>query len=131
FQFVRGHVYFAQSDWGLSAINQTGFWTDPPRLARDGYGSLMSVDIGDWNTPSRRTGLKARECTADQIAEEVWYQVTHEFRQHTTSGWTHVGHQFPVPVWYAIDAFIRFGSPGSTETPEFNGAPYLIPIAGD
>ena len=60
FQLVRGHVYYSGTEWGLSSINQQGLWERRPTLARDGYVSVLSVDIGDFNTPSRAPGRRAR-----------------------------------------------------------------------
>jgi hypothetical protein len=124
FQIVRGHMYFASSEWGLSAINQSGFWTDAPNLETDGYASVMSVDIGEWNMPSS-TAKAARDCTRDEIAREVWRQITAELGGSSGAGGSPT--QVPVPIWYAIDEFIEF----EEGPPLRNHAPYLIPIKRD
>ena len=126
FQIVRGHVYFSNSEWGLSAINQTGFWTDQPHLTRNGYVSVMSVDIGDWKNRSER-GKRARDCTPDELAEEVWCQITEELV--FTDGPDVAPSQFPLPIAYSIDEFIDFHP--TTRKPWHNRTPYLIPIVGD
>ena len=137
FQLVRGHVYYSNSEWGLSAINESGFWTDKPNLGTHGYVSVMSVDIGDWNTKSCEQKA-ARECTRDQIALEVWRQITEELLD--TFGYDVVARQLPRPIWYSVDEFIVFQSPGAPpdiaglekfEKPACNRAPYLIPLVGD
>ena len=52
-------------------------WERQLTLARDGHVSVLSVDIGDFNTPSRHLvdGVRARQgcadCTADEIAGGV------------------------------------------------------------
>lgn len=51
--FADGHIYFALSPWGLSAISQVQYWrpigkrakADPGRLRLKGN---LSVDIGSW-----------------------------------------------------------------------------------
>ena len=52
FQLLRGHMLYAGTEWALSSINQQGFWEKQPILDRDGYVSVLSVDIGDFNAPS-------------------------------------------------------------------------------
>ena len=60
FQLVRGHVYYSGTEWGLSSINQQGLWERRPTLARDGFVSVLSVDVGDFNTPVRAPARRAR-----------------------------------------------------------------------
>jgi uncharacterized protein with NAD-binding domain and iron-sulfur cluster len=131
FQIVRGHIYFSDSEWSLSAINQSGFWLDAPNLNDDCFVSVMSVDICDWNTKSSHLGRPARECTRDEIAREVWRQITAELAH--SSGPGEAARQVPLPIWYAVDEFIEFGvEEGKPEEhPVRNRAPYLIPIMGD
>lgn len=82
FQLVRGHMLYVGSEWGLSSVNQSGLWEKRPILDRDGHVSVLSVDIGDFNTPSSHVvdefgqAKAARDCTADEIASEVWRQIT-------------------------------------------------------
>ena len=141
FQIVRGHVYFSDSEWSLSAINQSGFWLDKPNLAQPGYVSVMSVDIGDWNTASS-TNKVARNCTRIELAEEVWRQVTVALVDSYSLEL--VAKQLPRPIWYTVDEFIVFkatgdhsGVTGANDTledfekPRYNLAPYLIPRIGD
>ena len=52
FQLLRGHMYYSGTEWALSSINQHGLWEKRPILNRDGHVSILSVDIGDFNTPS-------------------------------------------------------------------------------
>ena len=81
FQLLRGHMYYSGTEWALSSINQHGLWEKKPILNRDGFVSVLSVDIGDFNTPSDHlkdaagNGKAARDCTADEIATEVWRQI--------------------------------------------------------
>ena len=70
FQLLRGTCMYSGTEWGLSSINQHGFWERRPILDRDGHVSVLSVDIGDFNAPSRHLvdefgrGKAARDCTA-------------------------------------------------------------------
>jgi hypothetical protein len=135
FQLVRGHVFYAGTDWGLSSINQHGLWEQRPTLARDGYVSVLSVDIGDFNKPSSQLldehghGKAARDCTPDEIAAEVWRQIVTEITSQVDSVPEAL---LPWPAWYALDRNLVMAGPGQGDgRPLRNEAPYLIPIVGD
>ena len=127
FQILRGHIYLSDSKWALSAISQSDFWVDKPNLGRDGYVSVLSVDIGDWNKRSD-DGKKARECSPDDLARQVWKQITAALVDNHEEDI--VAKQLPSPIWYAIDEHIRFDDHGK-EKPVHDGAPYLVPRIGD
>ncbi len=136
FQLLRGHMLYAGTEWALSSINQSGFWESPPILDRDGYVSVLSVDIGDFNTPSGHLvdesgrGKAARDCTPDEIAAEVWRQITSALTGNDESLKAEV---MPWPVWYAIDrGLIMATGPGQGRGRVVrNEFPYLVPIVGD
>ena len=131
FQLLRGHMYYSGTPWALSSINQHGLWEKKPILNRDGHVSVLSVDIGDFNTPSSGNGKAARDCTADELATEVWHQIV----KALTSTSPNVAESLlPWPAWYAIDrGIIMEGSgPGQgSGRPIRNETPYLVPIVGD
>ena len=136
FQLLRGHMYYSGTEWALSSINQHGLWERRPILARDGHVSVLSVDIGDFNTPSRHLkdgngkGKAARDCTADEIAAEVWRQIVYAL----TNSVPNVAEALlPWPVWYAIDrGLILAGGPTQGDgRPIRNETPYLVPLIGD
>lgn len=137
FQLARGHVYYADSEWALSSINQQGLWERRPNLGHDGYVSVLSVDIGDWNRPVpirvRRAirdengkvikvitvveELAAKDCTRDELAQEVWRQICESLLGDTgadvvqTPGSNDVrrwADRLPRPLWYAVDRNIRY-----------------------
>ncbi len=136
FQLLRGHMYYQGAEWGLSSINQHGLWENRPTLARDGHVSVLSVDIADFNTPSRHLvddlgrGKAARDCTADEIAAEVWRQIVTAL---TTSIDTPAEDLLPWPVWYALDRGLSTAhGPGQGQGRVVrNETPYLVPIVGD
>ncbi|MEO3760792.1 FAD-dependent oxidoreductase [Mycobacterium sp. B14F4] len=136
FQLLRGHMYYSGTEWALSSINQHGLWERRPILDRDGHVSVLSVDIGDFNTPSRHLkdqsgeGKAARDCTADEIATEVWRQIVTAL---TSSVANTAEALLPWPAWYAIDrGLILEGGPGQgAGRPIRNETPYLVPIVGD
>lgn len=130
FQLLRGHMYYAGAEWGLSSINQQSLWQRKPTVGRDGHFSVLSVDIADFNTPSTHLvdgaghGKAARDCTADEIAAEVWRQIVAAL----TSGTPGVAEDMlPWPVWYALDRGLVTGHGRIVR----NESPYLVPIVGD
>jgi uncharacterized protein with NAD-binding domain and iron-sulfur cluster len=78
---VRGHIFFPDSPWALTAISQAQFWNEhgPDYAQRYGDGSVqgvLSVDISDWFTPSPATGLAASQMSdRDAVLDEIWRQV--------------------------------------------------------
>ncbi len=76
---VRGHLFFPDSPWALTAISQPQFWRDLGifrRVYGDGnVGGLLSVDISEWTVPGKFVPKIAKECTRDEIAFEVWEQL--------------------------------------------------------
>jgi uncharacterized protein with NAD-binding domain and iron-sulfur cluster len=121
-QLVEGHIYFRDAEWGLSSINQQMFWQYRPTLRNNGYASILSVDIGSWHTKSK-AGKTAAESTSDEIAEEVWRQITKGLTGDDSS--TGI---LPTPRFYTLDANIVFGD---NRLPSHNKTPYLIPIKAD
>ena len=74
---VRGHQLYFDSPWALTAISQQQFW-DGYRLseASDGdIGGVLSVIVSDWDTPGILYDAPARECSPEQIKDEVWAQL--------------------------------------------------------
>ncbi|TWH01620.1 uncharacterized protein with NAD-binding domain and iron-sulfur cluster [Nocardioides sp. J9] len=82
---TKGHITFIDSPWSLTALTQGQFWADRV-VARD-YGDgevvdILSVDISNWDAKGILYGKTAKECTADEIAAEVWAQI----KEHHTAG---------------------------------------------
>ncbi|MDH6198750.1 uncharacterized protein with NAD-binding domain and iron-sulfur cluster [Mycobacterium frederiksbergense] len=136
FQLLRGHMYYSGTEWALSSINQHGLWEKRPILSRDGHVSVLSVDIGDFNTPSRHLvdesgrGKAARDCTADEIASEVWRQISTALTGNVSND---AEAYLPWPAWYALDrGLVMDHGPGQgAGRPVRNETPYLVPIVGD
>lgn len=76
---VRGHTFFPDSPWALTTISQPQFWRDlgifRTRYGGGDVGGLISVDVSEWNTPGVFVTKPAKECTAAEIAHEVWEQL--------------------------------------------------------
>jgi uncharacterized protein with NAD-binding domain and iron-sulfur cluster len=120
---VNGHVIYLDSSWALTSISQRQFWTNVD-LSQYGDGTvrgILSVDISDWEAPGEVYGKPARECTAEQIKEEVWTQLKHHLNQN---GATPI-EDANLVSWF-LDPDIQFPNP-STAT---NAEPLLINTAG-
>lgn len=135
FQLLRGHMYYSGSEWALSSINQHVMWERRPNLGRDGHVSVLSVDIGDFNSPSTvlrdqyGEGKAARDCTPDEIAAEVWRQIVVALTRGADRPPETL---LPWPAWYALDrGLVMAGDGQGTGCPVFNRTPYLVPIIGD
>ncbi len=76
-EIVHGHLNYVDSPWALTSISQRQFWSEEFDLAQYGDGTvrgIISVDISDWETKGLN-GLTAKECTKQQIFEEIWHQL--------------------------------------------------------
>lgn len=76
---VAGHLFFPDSPWALTAISQPQFWRDHGLFRKvfggGDVGGLLSVDISEWDTPGAFIKKAAKDCTRDEVAQEVWWQL--------------------------------------------------------
>jgi len=76
---VHGHSIYLDSAWALTSISQRQFWPqfDLHAMGDGNVGGLLSIDVSDWETPGvfAASGKVARQCSKDEIAEEVWAQL--------------------------------------------------------
>lgn len=117
-RFVRGHTYYAESEWGLTSVSQSQFRLARPDW-RDEHRGVLSVDIGNMYTPSG-DGKDAWSCSAHDLAVEAWRQVS--------TAVTNAGGWIPDPVWYHVDDEIVFGPEGGSV--QRNRSPFLLNNAG-
>jgi 15-cis-phytoene desaturase len=120
---VNGHVIYLDSPWALTSISQRQFWNNVD-LSQYGDGrvrGILSVDVSDWEAPGEVLGKPARECTGEEIKQEVWTQLKHHLND---SGATPINDANLVG-WF-LDPDIEFPNP-STAT---NAEPLLINTAG-
>lgn len=100
----EGHIAALGSPWALTALRQAPMWVGD-FSATYGDGSVqecLSVDISDWDTPGILFGRPAKQCTAREIAAEVWAQL--EEWLNTSTGWLrkedlHSWHLDPGITW--------------------------------
>jgi hypothetical protein len=129
-----GYIYCVDAEWGLSAICSHLVWRERPTgSSLNPYQSILSVDIGDWNTPSKYLGIPACECTPEQLRDEVLRQLRVSLSTRE-SGRSLDGSVLPEPDWVHIDESLEFESLVGQDRPRKllrNTAPYLVPIVGD
>lgn len=120
---VNGHVIYLNSPWALTSISQRQFWTNVD-LSQFGDGTvhgILSVDISEWEQPGVVLGKPARECTAEQIKQEVWTQL----KQHLNDSGAMLIDDANLVAWF-LDPDIEFPNPGTAA----NAEPLLINTAG-
>jgi uncharacterized protein with NAD-binding domain and iron-sulfur cluster len=76
---IHGHTIYSDSAWALTSISQRQFWPqfDLHAMGDGEVGGLLSIDVSDWETPGAfaAKGKIARQCSKEEIAEEVWAQL--------------------------------------------------------
>jgi uncharacterized protein with NAD-binding domain and iron-sulfur cluster len=76
---VHGHTIYIDSAWALTSISQRQFWPqfDLHAMGDGEVGGLLSIDVSDWEAPGAfaAKGKIARQCSKEEIAEEVWAQL--------------------------------------------------------
>jgi uncharacterized protein with NAD-binding domain and iron-sulfur cluster len=81
FDLVSGHIVCMDSEWALTAIEETQFWkdvdfetTDKKRLSPP-LKAVISVDIAAWDRKGHFVKKEAFNCSDDEIASEVWQEL--------------------------------------------------------
>ncbi|MFP2925526.1 NAD(P)-binding protein [Pyxidicoccus sp. 3LG] len=132
-RLAEGYLYFLDAPWGLSAINSQQYWATPPTIDQEGFGAVLSVDIGNWYVREGQTSPS--DCSRHEIAHEVWKQIKTATREHNAPLPHARQGEFalPDPAWYHVDRYLRFDTDPATGQVRAveNLAPYLIPIVGD
>ena len=120
---IHGHTIYIDSAWALTSISQRQFW---PGFDLHGMGfgdvdGILSVDVSDWERPSRRTGKVASKCSADEIKAEVWAQLKDHLNDQG-----HVVLEDANLAGAFLDEDITFPNPSAAA----NAEPLLINTAG-
>ncbi|MCX0275522.1 FAD-dependent oxidoreductase [Nocardia zapadnayensis] len=76
-EIPEGHIAALGSPWALTALRQAPMWAGNfADLYGDGsVAECFSVDISDWDTPGILHHRPAKQCSAPEIANEVWAQL--------------------------------------------------------
>ncbi|MDY6780312.1 MAG: FAD-dependent oxidoreductase [Halobacteria archaeon] len=84
-QMAEGHVVCFDSPWALTAVSQRQFW----RSDWNRYGSIggvVSVCVSDWDTEGLVHGKPAKDCSPEEIKEEVWTQLKRHVNSRSEDG---------------------------------------------
>jgi 15-cis-phytoene desaturase len=90
------------------------------RLAAEWMNGIQ-FDISDWDTPGILYGRPARQCSAQEIRDEVWAQLV----AHLDDGAEVVLEEATVIDWF-LDPTLEFRGPRAPHNPD----PLLVNIAG-
>ncbi|MEU1409553.1 FAD-dependent oxidoreductase [Streptomyces sp. NPDC005728] len=72
----HGHVTYAGQPWALTSISQAQFWNrDFSRYGDGKVRDCLSVDLSNWNAPGILYGKPAKQCSRQQIVDEVVAQI--------------------------------------------------------
>lgn len=120
---VNGHAIYLDSPWALTSISQRQFWnkSDFSQFGDGNVRGILSVDISEWEAPGIVYRKPARECTAQEIKDEVWAQL----KQHLNDTGSQVIDDANLLSWF-LDPDIEFPNPSSAT----NAEPLLINTAG-
>jgi hypothetical protein len=74
---LPGHIHFPDSPWALTAVCQSQFWGGDFfwRYGKGKVRAILSVDICEFNKKGEKHKKKALNCSAQEIAQEVWHQM--------------------------------------------------------
>ncbi|UZF56210.1 FAD-dependent oxidoreductase [Gordonia polyisoprenivorans] len=116
-----GHIAALGTPWALTGLFQAAPWgVDFARTYGDGRSKdCLSIDISDWDTPGILYGKTAKQCTRDEIAKEVWAQMS----KAMNSGGRELLRSEDIVTW-SLD-------PGITWSPTIaNATPLMVNTAG-
>lgn len=71
------HQNYIGSPWAVTSIVQSEFWRSlPMNQVGDGrVRAILAVIVSDWDTPGVLFGKPAKQCTPEEIRQEVWHQM--------------------------------------------------------
>lgn len=111
----KGHIIFSDSPWAITAISQLQFWKDfdISKCVDGKVKSIISVDVSEWHENGVLTKKHARDCTPEQIKDDVWEQM----KMGLNTKDKEVLRDDMIHVWF-IDRDIRFVGDYATKNTE-------------
>lgn len=103
----QGHIIFPDSPWAVTAISQLQFWKnfDIAKYAEGHVKTILSCDVSEWDEPGILYNKTAKECSPEEIKNEVWAQMQ---RTLIVNGKNMLGEkQELIHTWF-IDRDIKF-----------------------
>ena len=76
-KIVDGHSIYINSPWAVTSVSQPQFWHDF-NMTDFGDGKvkgLISLDISDWDSIGTFIKKAAKDCSLEEIKQEVWEEV--------------------------------------------------------
>jgi uncharacterized protein with NAD-binding domain and iron-sulfur cluster len=75
---AHGHTIYIDSPWALTSISQAQFWShfDLQEMGDGRVEGILSVDVSDWEQQGVLHRKQAMYCSAEEVREEVWGQLT-------------------------------------------------------
>ncbi|MQY21743.1 hydroxysqualene dehydroxylase [Nocardia macrotermitis] len=73
----EGHIAALGTPWAITALRQAPMWRGN-FAAKYGDGRVvecLSADVSDWDSPGILYGKPARQCSAQEVADECWAQL--------------------------------------------------------
>jgi geranylgeranyl reductase family protein len=101
-RLAPGHLIFADAPWALTGISQPQFWA-PGVLRTFGDGNaagVLSICISDWTQAGVFVRKPARECSREEIVQEVWAQL----QRHVASSGQDRLEDRDLVDWYLSDS---------------------------
>ncbi len=116
-----GHQVYADAPWALTSISQRQFWAhyDFEANAPSDVEGVLSVIASDWDTPGVVHEKPARQCTREEIVEEIWEQL----KSHLNAE-DHVLEDEHLVDWFLDPAIVE------TDNGVTNTSPLLINTTG-
>lgn len=115
----KGHISYVDSPWALTSVSQGQFWKKSPTNYGNGTAKdILSVDISNWDDPGILYNRPAKQCTKEEILNEVWAQMKVSLDEDF------IFLQDSDVVDRMLDPGIEFGSNGK---PVANHEPLLVP----
>lgn len=119
---ASGHTIYQGAPWALTSISQQQFWeSDLSEYGEGDVEGILSVCISNWERPGETVEKPAKECTPEEIKEEVWSQIVTRLDNDQSEGLT----EDNVLEWH-LDPSIEFPAPNETT----NAEPLLINTVG-
>ncbi|MFB6295707.1 MAG: FAD-dependent oxidoreductase [Halobacteriales archaeon] len=117
-----GHAIYQGSPWALTSVSQRQFWeSDLSEYGEADVEGIISICISDWEAPGELIEKPAKECTPQEVKDEVWHQLTTRLDNEASEGLT----EDLVLDWH-LDPAIEYPAPNEAT----NAEPLLVNTVG-